>query len=243
MSLGMVHPRVALAAEATRPGIPCVAGGRHRDVRSGVRLGHRPATARAVRGRQDGPAGDARGFTLIELMVVLVLVAILTALILPELRGSHQSELLRSTGRELLRAMHLAYSQTITLHQGHRVRIDAQAGRYLVERAAPDRAGATGFVPVHNLPGSQGTLDPRISIELRTSGASAGHAPDPAVRTTAPHRASTAGPDLTIAFYPDGTSEPKEIVLRDRDGFGFALRVHPVTARVSLVELERKGRP
>ena len=42
------------------------------------------------------------------------------------------------------------------------------------------------------------------------------------------------------AFYPDGTAEASEIVLRDREGFGLALRINPTTARVKILEVERK---
>ena len=41
-------------------------------------------------------------------------------------------------------------------------------------------------------------------------------------------------------FYPDGTASAREIELRDRDGFGVLLRIHPTTARVDLVDLERR---
>src|SRR5690242_12073923 len=50
-------------------------------------------------------------FTLLEIMVVLVLIGILTALILPEMRGTYEDALLRSTSRQLVNAFNLAYSR------------------------------------------------------------------------------------------------------------------------------------
>jgi prepilin-type N-terminal cleavage/methylation domain-containing protein len=42
-----------------------------------------------------------RAFTLIELMVVIVLIGIMTAMIIPEMKGTFEEALLRSTAREL----------------------------------------------------------------------------------------------------------------------------------------------
>ena len=177
------------------------------------------------------------GFSLVELTVVLVILAVMVLLILPELRGTFEGELLRSTGRQLTRAMHLAYSQSVTVHQPHRVRIDTREGRYVLERPAEE--GSSNFVPLRDLPGAEGKLDPRITLEIRprmdaTEGQEQGMEPPP------PAPDDSAGPGQWIAFYPDGTADPREILLRDREGFGFALRINPVTARVNLEDLERQ---
>src|SRR5207248_1474465 len=76
------------------------------------------------------------GFTLIELMVVVVLIGVVTAMILPEMRGTFDDILLRSTGRDLVSAFGLASSQAVTVNQLHRVRLDRASGQYLVERSA-----------------------------------------------------------------------------------------------------------
>ena len=43
-----------------------------------------------------------------------------------------------------------------------------------------------------------------------------------------------------ISFYSDGTADDREVVLRDQEGFGLALQINPITARVKIVELPRK---
>src|SRR5271157_5483938 len=50
----------------------------------------------------------SRGFTLLELMVVIVLVGILSAMIIPEMKGSYGDALLRATGRDLVSVFGLA---------------------------------------------------------------------------------------------------------------------------------------
>jgi Tfp pilus assembly protein FimT len=171
-------------------------------------------------------------------MVVVVLIGIMTAVIIPEMKGTYEDALLRSTGRELAGVLNLAYSQTITVSQRHRVRLDRAGGRYVVERAVREGEAGTGFVPVRGVPGAEGKLDTRISIEIRKPGEETSTAPPASSGSTNDFRVGTIAE--TIAFYPDGTAEAWEILLRDRDGFGLALRINPTTARVRIVQLERE---
>lgn len=184
--------------------------------------------------------GNARGpgFTLIELMVVLALIAIMTAVIIPEMRGTFEDAVLRSSSRELVNVCNLTYSRAVTLNQIHRVHLETSSGKYLIERRSRGGQGGSGFMPVPDLPGGQGTIDSRISIDLRLPGEdspnAAGEASVPRENSLAPIR------EEAIVFYPDGTADAREILLQDRDGFRIALRIDPVTARVHIIELERK---
>ncbi|MHB8520391.1 MAG: pilus assembly FimT family protein [Limisphaerales bacterium] len=188
------------------------------------------------------PASGARrlGFSLIELMVVLVLMGIMMATIIPEMKGTYEDALLRTNGRKLLSVFDLAYTRAITVNQLHRVRLDRKTGHYSVEH--PGREGEKGgaFVPVRDVPGSDGDIDPRITIEIRKADDAPSAAADPGARFISGDDLLFGKRDDAIGFYPDGTAEAGEIVLRDRDGFGIALRINPVTARVRAVELERE---
>lgn len=189
----------------------------------------------------------ASGFTLIELVVVLVLMAVLSAMIIPEMRGTLEGELLRSTSRELIRGLSLANSQSITVNQPHRFVIDPERHRYRVEKLARNSEEGSGFVPVRGVPGTEGTFSERITIEFKPTRSAAGEADLSAMRPTENRpEASATEPSATepsgtaIRFFPDGTAEGAEIQLRDRDGFGLALRLKPVTARVQIIKLERR---
>jgi type II secretion system protein H len=183
-------------------------------------------------------AGARHGFTLVELMVVITIIAIMTAAMIPEMKGSFQDALLRSTSRELIDVLDLAGSRAISLNQIRRVRLEEGSGRYLVERHVPEGT-EDEFVPVDDVPESHGQLDARITVEF--------HRPDdPAADGTAP----TTSPDemsrpstTAIIFYPDGTAEAGSILLRDRQGYRLSLRINPVTAHVRVVEMEREGTP
>ena len=83
-------------------------------------------------------------------------------------------------------------------------------------------------------------MDARISFELRQPG---NDFSDDAVQDSllaAKDDISSRERDETIVFYPDGTADAREIRLEDRQGFRLALRINPTTARVRIVELERK---
>jgi type II secretion system protein H len=179
---------------------------------------------------------QADAFTLMELMVVIVLISIMTALIIPEMKGTYEDALLRSTGRELAEAFALASSRAVSQNQSHRVQLDAHSGRYLVERKTR-LGGQEIFVPLKDVSGSEGKLDPRIAVEIRHPGEMtevvAGEPPPSG------DNQPSVQPD-SIAFNPDGTADAIEILLRDRAGFQLVLQLNPVTARVHIVEPKRE---
>jgi prepilin-type N-terminal cleavage/methylation domain-containing protein len=178
-------------------------------------------------------------FTLIELMVVIVIIGVLTALIIPEMKGTFQDALLRSTSRELVNVFELAYSRAVSLNQVRRVRLDEKTGHYLVEKRVLEN-GRENFVPANDVPGDKGELDSRIAVEFHGPAESA---PDPNAQTeNADAGDGSSANQMTVNFYPDGTADAGEILLRDRAGFRLALRINPITARVHIVEAEKEAR-
>jgi type II secretion system protein H len=207
---------------------------------TGRRAPVRPHPGRCPGLRNYAPLALPRrqGFTLIELMVVITIIGIMTALMIPEMKGSFQDALLRSSGRELVNVFGLAYSRAVSLSQVRRVRLDDATGQYLVEKQVTQN-GQENFVPVDDMPGSKGELDSRITMEFHQPDAVAAEDNTPPAASAA----SEAPVGATIAFYPDGTADGGEILLRDRDGFRLKLQVSPVTARVQVMEMEREGTP
>lgn len=189
------------------------------------------------------PDRGKSGFTLIELVIVLLLIAVMTAVIIPEMKGAFEGELLRATSRTLANGLGLAYSQSISLNQQHRLRVDRESHRYRIERLARHETEGSGFVPARGIPGAEAALDERIRIEFREPGTSL----EDEARERAPaiddRMTGREAPLDSIAFFPDGRAQGMEIWLRDRTGFGLALKVDPITARVRVVELERERAP
>src|SRR2546421_5984115 len=110
------------------------------------------------------------GFTLIEMLGVVVLIGIMTALIVPQMKGTYENALLRATSRKIVNVFGLASSRAIALNQVHRVRLDRKNTRYVIERPVRDGEGTSGFVPAREVSGGEGELDSRIAIEARAPG-------------------------------------------------------------------------
>ena len=176
-----------------------------------------------------------RAFTLMEMMVVVLLIAVLTALIVPEMKGTFEDALLRSTSRKLLDAFALASSRAITLNQDCRVKLDLAEGRFVVERRVMV-AGRESFVPLKDVDGSEGKLDKRIAIQFTSpEELTAGDDSQAAPASDAVTPANTDS-ENSVAFYSDGTADLAEIQLRDRSGYLLKLRLNPVTARAWIIE-------
>ncbi len=182
--------------------------------------------------------GRETGFTLVELMVVCVIIGIVTALIVPEMRGTFEEALLRSSARKLVDAFQLASSRAIITRIPHRVRLNPKQDHYYLERLAREGEAGTGYVPAREAVGNTGPLDGRIVIEIRGP-QSAGEESTGGSPFMAAEEGMELVPIQFVRFYPDGTADAAEILLRDRQGFRLMLRVNAVTARVRIVELAR----
>jgi len=169
-------------------------------------------------------------------MVVIVIIGIMTALIIPEMQGTYQEALLRSTSRDLINVFDLTYSRAVSLNQIRRFRLDEKTGRYLVEKQVY-QDGKEDFVPTEDA-GGHGEISPKISVvfhgpdEMATEGEAQPSAPAT--------DESAAQPGTTIAFYPDGTADPGVLELTDSDGFRLALKINPITSRIQVEELAHK---
>lgn len=179
------------------------------------------------------------GFTLVEMMVVMALIGIVSAMIIPEMKGTYEDALLRSTSRKLVNVFHLAYSRAVTLNQTQRVRLDEGSGRFMMEARVGIARGVDDFVPVHDLAGGSVELDKRIALTIHRPESSSESTQDRGYSSTAGGGTEQARANA-IAFYPDGTADGVEFELRDRQGFRLALRINSVTARVHVVEMPRQ---
>lgn len=204
----------------------------------------------------------AAGFTLVELIVVIVLMGVMAAMIVPEMRGTYGDERLRAGGRELLNVCALASSRAISFNTVHRVHLDPASRKFRMERRTrtPDRGLA--FVPVRGVVGGEGQLGEHLMVRVRApeepseseAGPESGDGVAPVGNAESPLGESTdagveatgggsgdgaRGPSQSVSFYPDGTADRAEIELKDPDGYGLVLRVNPVTSRVRILERRR----
>jgi type II secretion system protein H len=172
--------------------------------------------------------GSWSGFTLMELMVVMALIAIAAAVLLPEMKGTYGDALLRSASRELVDALTLAHSQAVSFNRIHRFRL-GEEGQYLVEKSMGRRGSEMVFAPLSDFRGASGRFDNRIRLDLRRAEST----PDPGLARA---EEVPGGTPPAIGFYPDGTADAVQIRLMDAGGAALVLRVNPVTSLVDFLE-------
>jgi prepilin-type N-terminal cleavage/methylation domain-containing protein len=183
--------------------------------------------------------GGLHGFTLVEMLVVVVIVSIMSVAIVAEMHGTFQDALLRATSRALAGACNVASSRAISVNRPYRVRIDRFEHRYVLESSS---RGGSLFSPAKDIPGGSGTLDAHITIHILEPGM---NIPDDA-GTEPPDNSGNAGNfssvplEEAVTFYPDGTADDRMMELVDRDGFRLGLRVNPITSRVQIKKIERQ---
>jgi type II secretion system protein H len=157
------------------------------------------------------------GFTLVELMIVLILIGIFSALMLGEMRGTYEDALLRTTARKVISTASLANSQAVTSQRTHSLLVEP--GRIRIQTGSASE------------PIEDEKLDSRIQIAVREA------LPDD--EELADEREPEPKTRLeNIRYLPDGTADRREIVLRDRMGVELTLQVNPVNGRIRIIEQE-----
>jgi len=180
-----------------------------------------------------------RGFTLIELIVVLTILGILGAMIVPQFASTYVDALLRASGRELVAGLNLSYSLAVGRQTSCRLVLDPESGAWRIEELRTREGGVEEFGRVDDVPGAWGKIDRKISVRLR----SGSDEDRPSGSPFAPTPSPGSGPEArqeSILFRPDGTAEASEIVLRDPEGFALSIRVDPITSRVRIAALARE---
>lgn len=160
------------------------------------------------------------GFTLVELMVVITVIGIVTAVMVAEMGGTFEDALLRSNARKIIDVCDAASNRAISVRQTQALRIDPTSGKFEVRPRLTDEDRSEDSEP----PTAEGELDSRIALLIREAKLEESEDEEPSAQTDA------------IQFYPDGTADAREFVFRDREGVELLLRINPVTSRVRIVE-------
>ena len=171
-------------------------------------------------------ARASRGFTLLELLLVMAVVAMLLSLVLPAIGAGMRTWELRSVAADLVSNLRLARTDAVTSKVVQAVRVDLDHDRV-------DRMQAT------QLAVAAGELENFAQNQLAAIlGEAAG--PVDFVSFGDEDRPNEAGAHY-ILFYPRGNSSGGRIVLKHRDGArSLAITVAPITGRVA-IEKTRRG--
>ena len=137
------------------------------------------------------------GFTLLELVLVMVLLTILLGAVAPSLRGFLTASRSRDAAAQLVAVMHWARARAAADSRVYRLNIDAAAGAYRLTVQEGDE-----FVPVPNDFGQPFTLPPNSQIALTPIGG----------------EAMATDSNGVIDFHPDGRSGTAVLHLTDAHG-------------------------
>lgn len=191
------------------------------------------------------------GFTLIEILAVALLIGLVATIVAPGL-GFTAARALDDHARTLAADLEFARERSVMTGVPHRVRLDLDAGAWRLEwevaaedepepEAAPEPF-ATGVLGV-----ARGALElapprrPELAFLPLPAGTGREKRLAPAVflERVATSEGVVERGSVGVAFAPDGTAEPAEIVLRDESGFGVVLEVRALADAVRVRDAER----
>ena len=160
--------------------------------------------------------GRGSGFTLVELMLVLALMAVIVFLALPSFQNLLQGTLQQEAGR-LAGVIRLLRNEAVLTHTNYRLMLDLKRGRYFVQQQDPEGAyheiSDPRVLAGHTLPGDLQLVN--LTLLGRT------------------YRTDEIEP-LPVVVDPSGYLDPFLLRLTHADE-DYTLRVAGFTGRVELV--------
>jgi len=164
-----------------------------------------------------------RGFTLLELLTVLSVLAIMFAIMVPLFRGSFSNLQVRDAVRNFAATVRFAQEQAIVRGIEYRVCIDDKDMQYWVSRQEDPAKDPEKFVTV--LSDSLRPITFPAGLRLRIRSAAKGKQDDRSIRY--------------IACYPNGRVAEAELSLQGPDRNRYLVRTAPTIGGVRIVEPRR----
>lgn len=195
----------------------------------------------------------SKGFTLIEIMIVLALIAILSSIAMPALRGFAASTRLKTTAHTIRDMLNFARDMAITERAAYLVVFDLTANRYwlassetfnLADPSTPLIAASSSLQPSQQSTAGQGLTASQQPSPTRTN-AILGIPQEPGhnvslARMITNHNLQTlqieTGVDY-IYFSPTGSSEDAVLYIQDHRGQAMSITVEHATGRIRLQKI------
>ena len=118
--------------------------------------------------------GRKRGFTLLELLVVMLIVGLLVALVPPLFSGAVPGAKLKAAVRDLAVTLRLARNQSITRDVERQVHLNLESPAYAIGAQAPRALPAGVELQVAPVPGQSAVESKRHVVRFFSDGSSSG---------------------------------------------------------------------
>lgn len=162
-------------------------------------------------------AGDARGFTLIEIAIVLLIMGLMLVIAMPYL-GGWRGEQLKSEVRRLASRASYLYEEATAQKVMLRLTFDLDHNGYYVTRLDPFAAKPV-FAAEGGPAGGRVGMPPGVRIR------------DVWVEGTGSVQRGT----ISCQFYPSGSADAAMIHMDDVNGNVFTLGINPFSGRVAII--------
>jgi len=160
------------------------------------------------------------GYTLLELLVVLIIISLVSAMVVPKLVGSLNSLNIQTTAKRLASSLRYAREQAVSENTKCIALLDVSAHRLLIffnqdelDETSPD------------LLGEEGVSKARLVYELPT---------DVTIEKIESASGEVESSPFRIDFFPNGSSTGAKITLRNERQKRFQITVDFITALVTI---------
>jgi len=176
------------------------------------------------------PPSWRRGYTLLELLLVLALMSALAAVAIPSLHGPLADRRLRSAAEHVRAAWLTARSEAMTSGQIYLFRYEPQSNQYTIGPWEGADAALESATPAMSVPRAQ-TLPDGVTFVGSSQQQDAR-----SVRATADMGAAAGGGATAppVLFYADGQTSTVELQLAHELGLGVTLSLRGLTGVVSM---------
>ncbi len=177
-----------------------------------------PRKTRSARGPSLTGAHDRTGFTFLELIVVLALLAVISSIIVPVYIRSMNTIQMRSARDSLIGTLRFIQELSVKESREYRLYIDVKNNLYWVTRLAEVVDGEKRFEPIDETWGQKTPL------------------PDQFVISNMKARKDKGDKALFIACQPNGASDQAEISVRDSRAGGkkYKILVHGPMGKIEI---------
>lgn len=169
-------------------------------------------------------SGHSRGFTFLEVMVVVLVIGVMAALVLPNLGGVTDGARLRSSARNLANLMKVARTEAILGNRTTEVWLDLSKHTYRLDLLEPEGEGRAERLTSSITRNKRRNIEQLRNLETRIRFDAVSATSQQIIRDT----------EVVIRFFRDGSATPTKITLISHRGKKSTMEVLRLTGLVDM---------